>query len=382
MKSTDIGALFAMEIEGDAVVDPDAMSLWFSQPDLGLPSKEYYDEPAIVALYQTTLERLLVLLDESGNYTLEDVVSFWPAHEAQYEDWMSKEDRSSLKKVGGQAMHKLNTYPLTGLADDDEKEEGDWSWDMMGVVDDEMDMDQAMAIISEVQPSLLKTQDPEDDQDQSWPPWPFPPWDGDDGDKDDKKPKPINYTKLAKSIVKFEKKIANASLDLDILQRDPWITYNPMPLQNLSALLPQVAFNEYIGAFTPRNFAENVIVTYPSYASSLGKLLNETSTDVIEAYLVTRAALSLAPLLGQASEAWQAHRRLVEVLSGIKPGAVADRFEYCVGKVENTLGFAAGRYFVEEKFPGESREKGTKVITGECFLLLLFESEGKGLMEG
>lgn len=53
-----------------------------------------------------------------------------------------------------------------------------------------------------------------------WPPWPWPPWDPEDpdhpGDGDDKKP--INRTKeaprLAKEIVEFEKKLANASLDL------------------------------------------------------------------------------------------------------------------------------------------------------------------------
>lgn len=64
------------------------------------------------------------------------------------------------------------------------------------------------------------------------------------------------------------------------------------------------------------------------------------------------------------TEAWQAQRTLQETLTGIKKGAVGDRAEYCIGKVEESLGFAAGRYFVNETFTGESREKGTKVITG------------------
>lgn len=50
-----------------------------------------------------------------------------------------------------------------------------------------------------------------------WPPWPWPPWDGDDDDDDDGG-KPENKTerayRLAKDVVKFEKRIANASLDL------------------------------------------------------------------------------------------------------------------------------------------------------------------------
>lgn len=55
-----------------------------------------------------------------------------------------------------------------------------------------------------------------------WPPWPWPPWDGDDGDDDDhdgdKDKTPADRTrrthKLAKKVVKFERKLAKASLDL------------------------------------------------------------------------------------------------------------------------------------------------------------------------
>ena len=68
--------------------------------------------------------------------------------------------------------------------------------------------------------------------------------------------------------------------------------------------------------------------------------------------------------LGLETEAWQAVRSLEEVLNGIKKGAVGDRAEYCVGRVESALGFALGRYFVRETFGGESRKVATKVITG------------------
>lgn len=60
---------------------------------------------------------------------------------------------------------------------------------------------------------------------------------------------------------------------------------------------------------------------------------------------------------------WKAHRTLQEKLQGIKKGQVPDRTEWCIQRVEDTLGFAAGRFFVEEAFPGDSKKKGTKVIT-------------------
>jgi endothelin-converting enzyme len=146
---------------------------------------------------------------------------------------------------------------------------------------------------------------------------------------------------------------------------DPILTYNPQPLANLSSALPEIHFSSYVSTFAPRAFPAQVIVTHPPFATSLSKILSNTSSDAIEAYLVTRAALTLSPHLGLATEQWQAVRTLEETLKGIKKGAVGDRAEYCIGRVERALGFASGRYFVEQVFGGDSREKGTRVITGE-----------------
>jgi endothelin-converting enzyme len=50
-----------------------------------------------------------------------------------------------------------------------------------------------------------------------WPPWPWPPWGDDDGDTDkDKEPvdRRRRAHKLAKQVVKLERRLAKASLDL------------------------------------------------------------------------------------------------------------------------------------------------------------------------
>ncbi|KAG6832683.1 hypothetical protein H0H92_012255 [Tricholoma furcatifolium] len=278
-----VDALFSFEIEGDVGRDPNDMALWFSQPSLGLPSKEYYEDETVLEVYQSVIERLLLIL-------------------------ATEDDKAEMVKT----------------------------------------------------PELVTNQDS-----NVWPPWPWPPWGEDDDDKDGDKP-PMNSSerahKLAKDAVQFEKRLADASLDLDILFQDPIATYNPLPLSNLTDSLPQIDFPNYFASFTPRNFPSSVIMTYPAYAPSLSDALNETSSDVIEAYLVVRAALALAPHLGTSTEAWQAQRSLYELLNGIKKGVVGDRSEYCIGKVEESLGFAVGRYFVNETFGGDSREKGTKII--------------------
>ena len=58
---------------------------------------------------------------------------------------------------------------------------------------------------------------------------------------------------------------------------------------------------------------------------------------------------------------------MVEKLQGIKKGQVPDRTEWCVQRVEDSMGFGAGRFFVQQTFGGESRARGIKVIEGMYF---------------
>ncbi|TFY65494.1 hypothetical protein EVG20_g5570 [Dentipellis fragilis] len=282
LHSRELPGLFDFTVEGDAAVDPNFMVLWFSQPDLGLPSKEYFEDKPTRKVYKDVIRRLLTVA---------------------YAD-----EEESQKKLANNLVQNEEAAKV-------------------------------------------------------WPPWPWPPWGGDDDD--DKSPK--NHTeqikKLAKKVVKFERRIAQASLDLDVLQQDPIGTYNKVPISNITTTLPQINFDKYLSTFNPRNFPSEVIVTYPAYVSSLFEILDTTEREVIEAYLVTRVALGLASRLSLQTESWKARRHLDEVLTGIKPGAVGDRAEYCVNAVDQALGYATGRYFVNETFGGDSKEKGTKVIT-------------------
>lgn len=292
LHSRDIAALFNFDIEGDVAADPNHMVLWFSQPELGLPSKEYFEEEAVRDVYRDVIEQLLSRVD----------------------------------------------HVLYGDEDEDE-------------------------VTAKVQsrPELVI----HNEKAMIWPPWPWPPWGGDDEPEKDPGKK-MNKTErvkfLAKGVVAFERKLAQASLDLDVMLQDPIATYNPVPLANLTDTLHQFDFPTYFTTFTPRTYPDRVILTYPSYAKSLSEVLNSTSSNVIEAYLVSRALLELSPYLGPDTPSWQAQRALYEALTGIKKGAVGDRGEYCVNKVEQTLGFAAGRFFVEKKFSGDSKAKGTQVI--------------------
>jgi endothelin-converting enzyme len=112
-------------------------------------------------------------------------------------------------------------------------------------------------------------------------------------------------------------------------------------------------FPTYFGALFPRNFPETVIITYPPYLEQLSSFLAETETDVLQAYFIARAAFTLAPYLSTNTEPWKIVRELEELLNGLKKGAIGDREEWCLTQVENALGFAVGRFFVEREFGGK-----------------------------
>ncbi|KAG9318324.1 Metalloprotease [Chiua virens] len=295
MHSRGVDALFEFFVDGDAGVDPNAMTLWFTQAPLGLPSKEYYKEQGVLSIYQDVIEKLLVTLRD------DEVVDV-------------------LNMPNGRPNSMLQTGQL-------------------------------------------------EDEERVWPPWPWPPWDreedGKDGDDDTRQTEdPFRKAReLARGVVKFESEVAAATLDLDKLEQDPFGTYNPTNINTLKAALPQINFPDYFATFTPRFFPSRVIITYKPYPSSLSRILERTSSDVIEAYLVVRAALKYAPNLGASTKAWKAVRQLQEVLNGLRPGAVGERSEFCMRKVESAMGFATGRYFVNATFPSESQERATGIIS-------------------
>lgn len=223
--------------------------------------------------------------------------------------------------------------------------------------------------------TILQT-DQLEDEEHVWPPWPWPPWDGEEDDQngDTRKPAEDPFQRaheLAREVVRFESEIAAATLDQDKLEQDPFGTYNPVSINTLKSALAQINFPDYFATFTPRFFPSRVIITYKPYPSSLSRILDRTSSDVIEAYLVVRAALEYAPNLGTTTESWKAVRQLQEVLNGLRPGAIGERTEFCMRKVEDAMGFATGRYFVNATFPHDSKEKATQVISGQCWVLLV-----------
>ncbi|KAI0709419.1 Metalloprotease [Earliella scabrosa] len=108
LHSRGIDALFDYSIDGDAGKDPNFMTLWLSQADLGLPSKEYYEEESIVELYRNVLERLLITLDDEEDDLVESIVVI---------------DESSGLVVHEERLRVWPPWPWPPWGDDDDKPE-------------------------------------------------------------------------------------------------------------------------------------------------------------------------------------------------------------------------------------------------------------------
>ncbi|EJD52946.1 zincin [Auricularia subglabra TFB-10046 SS5] len=100
--SRGVSALFDFEIEGDAGRDPDDMVPIFSQPSLGLPSKEYYVGDELKDVYTSVLERILLALDAEDDSKSVDATSkptrkahFWPPW--PWPPWGDDDDKSENK---------------------------------------------------------------------------------------------------------------------------------------------------------------------------------------------------------------------------------------------------------------------------------------------
>jgi len=127
--------------------------------------------------------------------------------------------------------------------------------------------------------------------------------------------------------------------------------------------MPLLHFPTYLAAFTPRTFPEYLIVTYPPYLHDLTTILQTTPASIVEAYLVARAGIALGPNLGPDTKVWKAVRKLRELTGGPKLGKRANREGWCLGQVQDGLGFIAGRFYAEKAFDESSRTSAEDILS-------------------
>lgn len=169
----------------------------------------------------------------------------------------------------------------------------------------------------------------------------------------------VGYTDAADraaTVLRLETRLANAA-KTNVELRDPKANYNKMTYDELKALVPQINWDELLGAMNIH--VDELSVGQPEHLKEAGELLaTEPLEDIKTLFLwqtINGAASSLNDELYNANfDFWG------KVMSGREePSPLWKR---AVGVVNGTLGEAVGQMYVQKYFPAEAKKRMIKLV--------------------
>ncbi|MCJ1294530.1 hypothetical protein MMC34_006088 [Xylographa carneopallida] len=165
---------------------------------------------------------------------------------------------------------------------------------------------------------------------------------------------------LVDSLVDFEKQLAEASPDPEDAQ-DVTKYYNPLTLETVRALLPQVSIPYLISSRTSGFSPEKIIVGSPSYLKAVSTILSRTNKQTIQAYLVWKSVQVYGVSIE--SEAIKPLLRFTNRLGGKDPEVREERWRTCVKHVDRGLGWILSKFYVENAFSKEAKDFGDVIVS-------------------
>jgi len=157
----------------------------------------------------------------------------------------------------------------------------------------------------------------------------------------------------ARAVLALETEIARVQWD-PVENRDPVKSYNPIALADLPALAPALDWPGYLAAAGLAGKTPNVLVRQPSYWRGLNPLLATVSLDTWKAYARVRLLEAYAPYLSKPFVDLR-FAFAGPVLNGTHKNRA--RWERGVRLVNDSLGEALGRLYVEQHFPPASKQR-------------------------
>lgn len=152
----------------------------------------------------------------------------------------------------------------------------------------------------------------------------------------------------------LETKLAAGHWDV-VKRRDADLTYNLFTLDTLTEQHPQFAWTDWITATgaTTEQWAE-VVVRQPSFVATFAQVWEQESLDDWKAWASWRILRARAPYLTEAivAENFDFSGR---TLTGAQE--IRERWKRGVSLVEDLLGEAVGKLYVERHFPAEAKDR-------------------------
>jgi endothelin-converting enzyme/putative endopeptidase len=161
----------------------------------------------------------------------------------------------------------------------------------------------------------------------------------------------------AKTIVALETKLAKAFLER-VKRRDPAMIYHPMPRAKLEETAPALPWSAYFAALGHPAPAE-LNVTWPDYFEAVSAELSEGDLAAWKAYLEWQVIRAAAPLLSRAfvEADFDFYGRTLTGAKELRP-----RWKRCVALVDDNLGEALGRRYVEKTFGAEGKQRMAAMV--------------------
>ncbi len=162
----------------------------------------------------------------------------------------------------------------------------------------------------------------------------------------------------AQTILAFETKLAEPRFD-KVQSRDARLSYNPMNVEELQALVPAINWNRYFEGIeaTP---VDTIIVSQPKYMEVVQQTLSADQLKEWKEYLrwtlFNRAASMLTSEIERAD--WEFYSK---TLRGVQEQLPLE--ERALHAINRGIGEALGKLYVEEYFPAEAKDKAEEMIS-------------------
>ena len=185
-------------------------------------------------------------------------------------------------------------------------------------------------------------------------------------------------TELVESLVDFESKLAKATPATEEAE-DVTKYYNPLSLDETNDLIPELSIPYLISSLGPPDYTPSkLIVGSPSYLKTVSRLLHETSTETLQAYLVWKTVQSYAYEVED--EALKPLKRFNNELQGKDPDASEERWRTCIKFADNGLGtiqirslncietddiigWILSKFFIEKAFSAVAKDFGDRIVS-------------------
>jgi len=162
----------------------------------------------------------------------------------------------------------------------------------------------------------------------------------------------------AQAILALETEIARVQWS-PVENRDPIKTYNLTALEALPTLAPALDWSAYLGATGIAGKTSNVVVRQPSYLKGLNALLESVPLATWKSYARAHLLGDYAPYLGKAfvDERFAFVGRVLAGTTQNRP-----RWERGIRLLDESLGEALGKLYVEKHFPAESKRRMDEMV--------------------